>query len=745
MSDALSLALRHHQRGQLDDAARLYQSILAEQPDHADALHLLGVVALQRGNPAQAVELIGRAVARNPRIAAYHSNLADAYRVLGQFDQAISCGRRALLLKPDYPEAANHLGLALQRQGNLHAAAEQFRTALRLRPRFGHALNNLGNVLRLLGDRAAALDHYRRAVEIDPNLAGAHTNLGQLLLEQYQLHDALSHFQTAVRLRPDLADVHNNLGHALRALGRLAEARQSYAQALRLNPGLAMTYNNMGQARQEENALDDARTWYERALRLEPKNARFHCSLGRLLLEQQNYDEAWSRYGLALQLDPAHADTHFGLGAVRHAQGQLEEAQAHYQDALHHKPDFATALFNLGAVRQELGDLPDAERCWREALSYDPHLAIAHSQLALLLRGRLPEADLTAIRQLLANPNLRASWRRALLFGLGQVLDARGAYPEAAELLQQANSLAMAEAHQRGQAYAPAAHRQLVRDMIAVCSPEFFARVRGFGLETERPIFIVGLPRSGTTLTEQILAGHSQVFGAGELRFAREDFESLGAGDSAALAALSRLDHATAQRLAGRHMERLRALNADKARVVDKMPENFVYLGLLAALFPRAKFIHCRRDLCDTAASCWVTDLLKMGWSNDPDYLASYFEEYVRIMDHWRQVLPVPLLEVDYEETVAELERVARRLVDWCGLEWEPACLAFHEVKRPVRTASAVQVRQPVSAGSVGRWKNYEQSLAPLFARLKRLEEGKPKQPVANEANPNEDVLKQGF
>jgi hypothetical protein len=278
--------------------------------------------------------------------------------------------------------------------------------------------------------------------------------------------------------------------------------------------------------------------------------------------------------------------------------------------------------------------------------------------------------------------------------------------------------------------------------MIAVCSPEFFARVRGFGLETERPIFIVGLPRSGTTLTEQILASHSQAFGAGERRFAREDFESLGAGNSAALAALSGLDQATAQRVAAQHLERLHALNADRSRVADKMPENFLYLGLLAALFPRAKFIHCRRDLRDTAVSCWMTDFTKIGWANDPDHLASCFEEYLRIMDYWRQVLPTPLLEVNYEETVADLEGVARRLVAWCGLDWEPACLAFHEGERPVHTASIAQVRQPVYSRSVGRWKNYEQALAPLFARLERLDRGKQKQTMANEANPNDDVLK---
>jgi hypothetical protein len=210
------------------------------------------------------------------------------------------------------------------------------------------------------------------------------------------------------------------------------------------------------------------------------------------------------------------------------------------------------------------------------------------------------------------------------------------------------------------------------------------------------------------------------VFGAGEQRFGRDDFEALAGGHDRGLEALTRLDAATARRVGGQHLERLNELSGDRPRVADKMPDNYLYLGLLAALFPRAKFVHCRRDLRDVAVSCWMTNFRHIRWANDPEHIASHFEVYRRIMDHWRRVLPVPLLEADYEETVADLEGVARRLVAWCGLEWEPGCLAFHEGKRPVRTASVSQVRQPIYKRSVARWKHYEGSLGPLFDRLGR-------------------------
>jgi hypothetical protein len=245
--------------------------------------------------------------------------------------------------------------------------------------------------------------------------------------------------------------------------------------------------------------------------------------------------------------------------------------------------------------------------------------------------------------------------------------------------------------------------------------------VRGFGTETERPVFVVGLPRSGSTLVEQILASHPRVHGAGELTLARRIFESLpGAALYGGLPfdLLPCLDQLTVESLAHRYENELAAINGTADRVIDKMPDNTVYLGLIATLFPRAKIIHCRRDVRDLALSCWMTDFREVRWACDPDSIAWRISLHERLMDHWRQELPSPILEVDYESLVRNLETGAKSIVAWCGLEWDQVCLEFHKNKRPVRTASVQQVRQPIYASSVGRWKNYQHSLAPLFAKL---------------------------
>ena len=277
--------------------------------------------------------------------------------------------------------------------------------------------------------------------------------------------------------------------------------------------------------------------------------------------------------------------------------------------------------------------------------------------------------------------------------------------------------------HKRHQKYDPDEHERFVDGMIAASGPESsWPGLSGAGLETRRPIFIFGLPRSGTTLIEQVLASHSQIHGAGELLFGRQDFESIPVLANRAetpLGCLADLDAEVARKIAQGHEAKLHELDGGRtARIVDKLPDNYLYLGLLSVLFPRALFIHCRRDPRDVAVSCWMTNFRAIRWANDLEHIRHRFHEYDRVMAHWRSALTVPILEVDYESAVDDLEAVARRMIAACGLEWEPACLEFHRTSRPVRTASVTQVRQPIYKGSVARWMNYRPELGEFFAAL---------------------------
>ncbi len=721
MQDVLAAAIEMHRTGQYGPAARLYQEVLVREQENADALHLLGVLRHQQGDHAAAVEMIRRAVALRPGVAVFHANLAEAYRGLGQPERAVGCCRVALRLRPDYPEALGNLGVALQGLGRHEEAVRHLRRALELTPDLAAAHSNLGISLRHLGQRDEAMTHFRRAVELDPASASSRTNLGLLLLDGGRAGEALPHCQEAVRLQPDKAALHYNLGNVLRALARLVDARAAYTEAITLEPDLAGAHANLGFVLRQEGRSAEALPWLRQAVELKGDEATWWEGLGDVHMELEAPADAVPCYERVLILTPDRALAHNSLGWALQESGRQSEAEEHYRTAERLQPDIPATQVNLGGVYEERGELAEAEARFRAALRLNPAYALPHARLATLLRGQLPQADSDALEARLGGLKADDETRPALLFGLAQVLDGRGDYARAAVCLREANALALEQAKKQRRDYDPAVHDEFVDSLLGAFDRPFFERTAG-GCDSRRPVFVFGLPRSGTTLVEQILAGHSHVHGAGELMLMRRTFESIPGllrRPDGPVHCLPHLDGGTTRGLGEQHLRWLNDVDGGKAaRVVDKMPDNYLYAGLIAAMFPNATLIHCRRDLRDVAVSCWMTHFRSIRWANDPGHIASRFARYVRAMDHWRAVLPVTIHEVDYEETVRDVEGVARRLVGACGLRWEPPCLEFHRTRRVVRTASVTQVRQPIYRQSVGRWRRYENALGDLFARL---------------------------
>jgi tetratricopeptide (TPR) repeat protein len=715
-----------HQAGRYADAARIYHALLASKPDNAAALHLFGVLHQQCGHTARAVELIERAIALRPDVAAYHANLSEAQRTLGRHEAAVASSRTALALRPEYPEALNNLGLALHELGQNEEALSHFDAALALKPDFALAQNNRGSALRALGKTGEAIEAYRAAVALQPDLARTHANLGQLLADQGQLLEGLAHCREAVRHQPDLAAAHNNLGNVLRVLERWDEATEAYAAAIRLQPDLAVTHANLGLTVQQQGKPGVALPHFRRAAELGPDDAAVWGQLVNAQALVEEWEAAITSCEKRVSLKPEDADAHSDLGWAYQGDGRPAEAKAAYRRALELQPDHLDAWLNLGTLHEELGAMTEAEACFREAERRHPHAPLPLARRAMLTRGKLSDGDRDRLRFELYRPYGPLP-RLNMLFALAHVADGRGEYAEAAACLTPANALARQLRRSRGQTYNADQHSRYVDKLMDAFTPALFERLAGAGDDTVQPVFVFGLPRSGTTLVEQVLASHSQVFGAGELPLAHRAMEALPTEeDSSAdrLPTLDRLDAGGLRELAQGYQNGVHALLARQggdcrpARVVDKMPDNYHCLGLLALLFPRATLIHVRRDPRDVAVSCWMTHFRAIRWADDQDDLARRILDHQRLMAHWQEVLPHPVHEVRYERLVDDFETEARRLVDVCGLQWEPGCLRFHETARPVRTASVTQVRQPLYRRSLARWKNYEPYLTALFDRL---------------------------
>ncbi len=607
------------------------------------------------------------------------------------------------------------------RNGELERAARSYDAALAEDPDRPDALHLRGLVALQQGDarRAAAL--IGRAVAVRPDVADYHAGLGETYWALKQGDRAVTCYRESLRLQPDNPEALCNLGSTLLGQGDVDGAIGCLRDALRITPDLAAAHNNLGQAFQLKGDTTATLSHFRAAVRLDPTAAEVHSNLGLILLERGEPEEALGHCREAIRLRPNFLTARINLGNVLQVLGRLDEAEECFRELIRLGPNSAAAHAGLAGVLEELGDSEGSLKSLREALRHDPRHAGALARLATRLREELSAADQAAIERLTAEPGLPAAGRWAMLFGLAHVFDARAEFARAADSAAGANAMQLADFRRRGRAYDPTEHKLFVDRLLEAFTPEFFERVRGWGLETERPVFVVGMPRSGTTLVEQILASHRRVFGAGELQLARNAFRALpeltGRG-GLPHECVEQLDREALGYLAREHLQRLAARDASADRVVDKMPENTLHLGLMAALFPRAKFIHCRRDLRDVALSCWMTNFDRLRWACDQHHIASRATQYNRVMDHWRRVLPVPIFEVEYESIVAGLETVSRELVDWCGLEWDPACLEFHKTRRAVRTASAAQVRRPIYSNSIGRWKNYERALAGLFAEL---------------------------
>ncbi len=682
--EVLALAEQHRQARNLDQAENLCRQILQARPRHADALHLLGIIMHDAGQPTAAIDFVRKAIAVNPTMALWHSNLCEMCRLNKQLDDSVAAGRLATSLAPNYAAAHNNLGIA-------YFEKEKF---------------------------PDAIDSYRRAIALEPNFAEAHSNLGNAYRAEKRYDEAIAAHLESLRIKPSYGDAYNNLGTVYRDQKRFTEADEYYRKALTLKPRDPAILNNLALSATQQKRLDDAMALLTSSASIDPNNHETFTFLASLWIERKDFEQAKAACDRALALKPDHAEALNVLGRITFEAGRSLDAIELYRRALELKPELSDALNNMGNALKEMGRFDEALAAYLKALDIDPKSTAVFVNFADAHKFSPDDPWLTAMEALLAEPDLLEEERTQLHYAMGK------AYADVKRHEQSFRHLLAGAALKRAQIqYDERSVNDLFDRIRNTFTPELMRSRAGLGDPSQVPVLVVGMPRSGTTLVEQILASHPAVYGAGELPDLGNIVATLCGYGGAPMPfpeVVPSMGQQQLRQFGANYLAHLRQRSPDAERITDKLPANFLYAGLVTLALPNARIIHTRRNPVDTCLSCFSKLFTgEQGHTYDLAELGRYYRAYDRLMAHWREVLPESVfIEVQYEEVVGDLETQARRIISHVGLPWDDACLSFHETKRPVRTASATQVRQPIYKTSIGRWKPYQNLLMPLLNEL---------------------------
>ena len=650
--------------------------------------------------------------------------------------------------EPLAPKALFNKAINLIGSGKAVEAVALCRESIERSPRDVTMTALLGATLLKLRDAKEAEKYLRRAIELAPSFAKPHEDLGYLLVSAGRHGEAIEILEKATRLDPKSEDAFISLGRALSMAGRGDDADAAFEAAFELNPrkkrlAIAAEHHKAGRFDKAEQEYRDVLREYPNDVdamrflagvltnRSENEEAEVllrsvvasapdftlaYLDLGRLMLEQLRYREAVEQFSRAIELEPGSARAYYNLAAAQAPLGRTFDALGSYQRAIDLRPRHAGAMLGLGHTLKTVGKQDESIAAYRKCIELRPDNGEAYWSLANLKTYKFSDADIAEMQERVRHADKLSDQSLVnFLFALAKAHEDKADFAAAWDYYVQGN------AKQRTLEYYDPVATEVTNDgIIDVFNEEFMAARAGQGNPDDAPIFVVGLPRSGSTLIEQILASHSMVEGTSELPYLGRVATSLNRNRADGINfphAVRELDAEHLRSLGTDYLEWAATHRSDGLpHFVDKMPNNFATVGFLKLILPNAKVIDARRYPLDSTLSCFRQLFAKgQTFVYDLEDIGEYFLEYQRMMDHWHEVIPGQVLTVQYEDMVTDFDAQVRRLLDYCGLPFEESCVRFYETDRPVRTASSEQVRQPVYTKSVHFWRNYEASLEQLI------------------------------
>lgn len=771
IEEAIELARGHHVAGNFVLAERTYHDVMQAAPDNPTVHHLLGALYYQLGNINKALEYMKKSIDIEPKEKQYWSNYGSVFFMSENYEEALKSYEEALKLDPKHIETLNrksmalwhlddftaaetaandslkygpdniegltNLGIVFAKQKKYKEADDIWKKASELYPNHANIWSNWSNTLRKTNSLKQAEITARRALDLNPDDTDALNNLGCTLREQGLNEEAIECFDKATNIRPknynahynkalalqdlgqfeksaiaaryavdfkeDYADGYNALCSALIEMGEFNQAHFAAQRAVQFKPDDAESYLNLADVLYLAGSFDDGHAALKKALKLDPDNARTYSKLSNIYERLDEVEDALWAIDKAIELAPDSPIFIARKASILHIANDIDKALFYADQALGKNPDMIPALITKAEILIAINDNEAAQKVIQQAKDVNPdHPLIYFTAASIKKFESEQDADLQKIMALQKeNTAMGSVYASSLNFAMARAYEQMKQYDKAFEYLKLAND--------QKRITIPIDKDSAVQTFERIkheFRPEVLNAMSGHGAESDRPIFIVGMPRSGTTLTEQIISSHPDVFGAGELPDIIRTKRRMGD------LTLDNLKEAGETYL---ELSAARDKSGNAKRITDKMPGNYLNIGLIHLILPNAKIIHCRRNPMDTCLSNYKQNfMVGQHWSYDLEDLGEEYQRYEDLMAYWHEQLPGRILDINYEDTVGDLESQARKLINYIGLEWNDACLEPHKQKRAVLTASKSQVTKPVYKTSVEKWRIYEKQLQPL-------------------------------
>lgn len=735
IEQALQKGIEAHEAGNVQEADRYYSAILKAHPKHPDANHNMGVLAVGIGKVQAALPFYKTALEANPSIMQFWLSYIDALVKIDRiteakvvFDQAKSHG-----VKGDAVDKLEKvLGTSAVHSNNPSQGQASDQTNVLDKLKLDQALKLAAKKVkekasedakRIYQDILIKFPKNKKAIESLKKLSGKVSYSSktsqdpsqaqlQALLNlhgQGQLKQALEQCKALFQQHPRSAILFNIQGALLKGLDHLDLSVEAYKKAISIKPDYAEAFSNMGNALKAQGKLEEALEAYNKAISIKPDYAEAYFNMGGVLKEQQKRHEELEAYNKAISIKPDFAEVYNNMGVTLQYQGKQEEAKEAYTKALSIKPDYAEAYNNMGNALRDQGKLEEASEAYKKALSIQPNNSYAHRNFSIITKYKLGDPHIRKIETLLQSSNLSDSDRCNLHYTNAKIQEdlenLGGAFDSYVDGGKLRKKLLKYEFSQDERLFA----------QVKTMAPQLNSIVANLPLEeiSLTPIFILGMPRSGTTLVEQIVSSHSTVTGAGELRYIAQYGKKLALGQSTP-------NVKTLMKFRNQYFTELAKRSEGRSLITDKMPLNFIFIALICAAFPEAKIIHVNRD---PKATCWSNFKhyfvsSELGYSYDLADIIKYYRLYVNLMQFWGQIYSNRIFNVNYDQLTENQEPEIRRLIANLGLSLEDACLAPENNSRAVKTASNIQIRQKIYKGSSDAWRKFEPFLAGVFEEL---------------------------